>query len=113
MQTNIIINKITIQQKKNKTATLFRTMPNLKVDALFLHSGNAESGAIRGGGRSRSVARIGRSSVCSSASVSPIPIISISPGDDSSESEIETEPAKSFHRRVSTKRNINSSVRYL
>lgn len=54
----------------------------------------------------------GVSSTCSSGSVSPIPIpvIAISPGDESSESEIETEPAKIFHRRVSTKRNVNSSV---
>lgn len=53
------------------------------------------------------------SSACSSASVSPIPIpvIAISPGDESSESEIEAEPAKIFHRRVSTKRYVNSSVR--
>lgn len=57
--------------------------------------------------------RSGGSSACSSGSVSPIPIpvIAISPGDESSESEIEAEPARIFHRRVSTKRNVNSSVR--
>lgn len=51
-------------------------------------------------------------SPCSSGSVSPIPIpvIAISPGDESSESDIDAEPAKIFHRRVSTKRNANSSV---
>ncbi|XP_037891188.1 diacylglycerol kinase eta isoform X6 [Glossina fuscipes] len=54
----------------------------------------------------------GISSICSSGSVSPlpIPVIAISPGDESSESEIETEPAKIFHRRVSTKRNVGKSV---
>jgi hypothetical protein len=31
-------------------------------------------------------------------------------GDDSSESDGETEPAKSFHRRFSTNKNIKSSV---
>lgn len=31
-------------------------------------------------------------------------------GDESSESDGETEPAKSFHRRLSTNREINSSV---
>lgn len=31
-------------------------------------------------------------------------------GEDSSESDGETEPAKSFHRRLSTSREINSSV---
>lgn len=31
-------------------------------------------------------------------------------GEDSSESDGETEPAKSFHRRLSTNREINSSV---
>lgn len=31
-------------------------------------------------------------------------------GEDSSESDGETEPAKSFHRRLSTNRDINSSV---
>ena len=31
-------------------------------------------------------------------------------GEDSSESEGETEPAKSFHRRFSTNKNIKSSV---
>ncbi|XP_013118347.1 diacylglycerol kinase eta isoform X3 [Stomoxys calcitrans] len=69
-----------------------------------INATNRSSGG--GGGRSAG------SSTCSSASVSPIPIpvIAISPGDDSSESEIEAEPAKIFHRRVSTKRNVNSSV---
>ncbi|XP_073819410.1 diacylglycerol kinase eta isoform X3 [Musca autumnalis] len=64
----------------------------------------ATNSAIRGSS--------GGSSACSSGSVSPIPIpvIAISPGDESSESEIEAEPAKIFHRRVSTKRNVNSSV---
>uniref|UniRef100_A0A1A9W1M3 PH domain-containing protein n=1 Tax=Glossina brevipalpis TaxID=37001 RepID=A0A1A9W1M3_9MUSC len=54
----------------------------------------------------------GISSICSSDSISPlpIPVISISPGDESSESEIETEPAKIFHRRVSTKRNVGKSA---
>ncbi|XP_064545646.1 diacylglycerol kinase eta isoform X2 [Drosophila montana] len=56
----------------------------------------------------------GLSSACSSGSVSPvpiIPIISISrDGDESeTESEIDTEPARIFHRRMSTniKRNNN------
>lgn len=31
-------------------------------------------------------------------------------GEESSESDGETEPAKSFHRRLSTNREINSSV---
>lgn len=30
--------------------------------------------------------------------------------DDSSESEIETEPAKAFHRRISTNKEIKTSV---
>ena len=30
--------------------------------------------------------------------------------DDSSESEIETEPAKKFHRRISTNKEIKTSV---
>lgn len=52
----------------------------------------------------------GQSSACSSGSVSPVPIIPIiaisRDGDESeSESEIETEPARIFHRRMSTKRN--------
>lgn len=52
----------------------------------------------------------GQSSACSSGSVSPVPIIPIiaisRDGDESeSESEIETEPARIFHRRLSTKRN--------
>lgn len=33
-----------------------------------------------------------------------------SAGEDSSESDGETEPAKSFHRRFSTNKNIKSSV---
>lgn len=33
-----------------------------------------------------------------------------SPGEDSSESDGETEPAKSFHRRLSTNREIKRSV---
>lgn len=56
----------------------------------------------------------GLSSACSSGSVSPvpiIPIISISrDGEESeTESEIDTEPARIFHRRMSThsKRNNN------
>lgn len=52
----------------------------------------------------------GRNSACSSGSVSPIPTIAISTGDESSESEIETEPARIFHRRLSTKRHINVAV---
>ncbi|XP_023175695.1 diacylglycerol kinase eta-like [Drosophila hydei] len=59
----------------------------------------------------------GLSSACSSGSVSPvpiIPIISISrDGEDSeTESEIETEPARIFHRRMSTssKRNNNMAA---
>lgn len=32
------------------------------------------------------------------------------PGDESSESENETEPARVFHRRVSTSKTINGSV---
>ncbi|XP_017960247.1 diacylglycerol kinase eta isoform X9 [Drosophila navojoa] len=59
----------------------------------------------------------GLSSACSSGSVSPvpiIPIISISrDGEESeTESEIETEPARIFHRRMSThsKRNTNLSA---
>lgn len=52
----------------------------------------------------------GQSSACSSGSVSPVPVIPIiaisRDGDESeSESEIETEPARIFHRRMSTKRN--------
>uniref|UniRef100_A0A240SW77 PH domain-containing protein n=1 Tax=Glossina austeni TaxID=7395 RepID=A0A240SW77_GLOAU len=64
-----------------------------------------------GGGGGGSITS-GISSICSSGSVSPlpIPVIAISPGDESSESEIETEPAKIFHRRVSTKRNVGKSV---
>lgn len=31
-------------------------------------------------------------------------------GEESSESDGETEPAKSFHRRLSTNREINNSV---
>lgn len=31
-------------------------------------------------------------------------------GDESSESENETEPAKIFHRKLSTKRNVKSAV---
>ncbi|XP_050317995.1 diacylglycerol kinase eta-like [Bactrocera neohumeralis] len=57
-----------------------------------------------------SAASSGRNSACSSGSVSPIPTIAISTGDESSESEIETEPARIFHRRLSTKRNINAAV---
>ncbi|XP_034113341.2 diacylglycerol kinase eta isoform X8 [Drosophila albomicans] len=54
----------------------------------------------------------GLSSACSSGSVSPVPIIPIiaisRDGDETeSESEIETEPARIFHRRMSTKRNSN------
>ncbi|XP_034487795.1 diacylglycerol kinase eta isoform X1 [Drosophila innubila] len=54
----------------------------------------------------------GLSSACSSGSISPVPIIPIiaisRDGDESeSESEIETEPARIFHRRMSTKRNNN------
>ena len=36
--------------------------------------------------------------------------ISSGTGDESSESDGETEPAKSFHRRFSTNKNIKSSV---
>lgn len=79
---------------------------------------NVRAGGGVVGGRfvpGRISAGSGVSSTCSSGSVSPIPIpvIAISPGDESSESEIETEPAKIFHRRVSTKRNVNSSVSIL
>lgn len=54
----------------------------------------------------------GLSSVCSSGSISPVPIIPIiaisRDGDESeSESDIETEPARIFQRRMSTKRNNN------
>ncbi|XP_053969270.1 diacylglycerol kinase eta-like [Anastrepha ludens] len=52
----------------------------------------------------------GRNSACSSGSVSPIPIIAISTGDESSESEIEAEPVRIFHRRLSTKRNITTTA---
>ncbi|TDG47986.1 hypothetical protein AWZ03_005604 [Drosophila navojoa] len=62
----------------------------------------------------------GLSSACSSGSVSPvpiIPIISISrDGEESeTESEIETEPARIFHRRMSThsKRNTNLSKQHV
>ncbi|KAM8704488.1 hypothetical protein ACLKA7_009007 [Drosophila subpalustris] len=61
--------------------------------------------------RNRSLSS-GLSSACSSGSISPVPIIPIiaisRDGDESeSESEIETEPARIFHRRMSTKRNNN------
>lgn len=83
----------------------------LTAGARFIAGRNMGVVGGSGGGGSGS----GVSSTCSSGSVSPIPIpvIAISPGDESSESEIETEPAKIFHRRVSTKRNVNSSVSIL
>ncbi len=42
------------------------------------------------------------------AAISTKPVSAV--GDDSSESDGETEPAKSFHRRFSTNKNIKSSV---
>ncbi|XP_037942934.1 diacylglycerol kinase eta-like [Teleopsis dalmanni] len=92
-------------------------MPNFKFDTLRVTAGGSRGG--RGSRSTYSSASLldisgatssGRSSACSSGSISPIPIIAISPGDESSESEIETEPARIFHRRVSTKRNINSTA---
>ncbi|EDW38197.1 GL12460 [Drosophila persimilis] len=79
-------------------------MAHLKLDTLHVASPRSPRS-----GRSLSS---GRSSGCSSGSLSPvpiIPIISISrDGDDTeSESEIETEPARLFQRRMSTKRNNN------
>lgn len=38
--------------------------------------------------------------------------VEIAIADDSSESETEPEPAKRFHRRISTNREIKSSVSY-
>ncbi|KRF78934.1 diacylglycerol kinase eta isoform X3 [Drosophila virilis] len=79
-------------------------MANLKPNTLHVDSLSP---------RQRSLSS-GLSSACSSGSISPvpiIPIISISrDGDDSeTESEIDTEPARIFHRRMSTniKRNNN------
>lgn len=79
-------------------------MANLKPNTLHVDSLSP---------RQRSLSS-GLSSACSSGSVSPvpiIPIISISrDGDESeTESEIDTEPARMFHRRMSTniKRNNN------
>lgn len=40
-------------------------------------------------------------------------VIAGSPADESSESEIEIESAKIFHRRISTKRDANNSVNNL
>ncbi|XP_017144905.1 diacylglycerol kinase eta isoform X1 [Drosophila miranda] len=82
-------------------------MAHLKLDTLQVASPRSPRS-----GRSLSS---GRSSGCSSGSLSPvpiIPIISISrDGDDTeSESEIETEPARLFQRRMSTKRNNNLSA---
>ncbi|XP_022220024.2 diacylglycerol kinase eta isoform X2 [Drosophila obscura] len=84
-------------------------MAHLKLDTLHVASPRSPRS-----GRSLS-SLSGRSSGCSSGSLSPvpiIPIISISrDGDDTeSESEIETEPARLFQRRMSTKRNNNLSA---
>ncbi|CAD6995986.1 unnamed protein product [Ceratitis capitata] len=57
-----------------------------------------------------SVCSSGRNSACSSGSVSPIPTIAISTGDESSESEIEAEPVRIIPRRVSLKRNLNATA---
>nr|NP_001246971.1 uncharacterized protein Dmel_CG34384, isoform E [Drosophila melanogaster]AFH06290.1 uncharacterized protein Dmel_CG34384, isoform E [Drosophila melanogaster] len=75
-------------------------MAHLKLDTLHVQRSPR--------GSRRSSPSSGRSSACSSGSISPvpiIPIISIShDGDESeSESEIETEPARLFQRRMSTK----------
>ena len=43
-------------------------------------------------------------------STKPVPTLSAGVDGDSSESDGETEPAKSFHRRFSTNKNIKSSV---
>ncbi|XP_033167999.1 diacylglycerol kinase eta isoform X4 [Drosophila mauritiana] len=75
-------------------------MAHLKLDTLHVQRSPR--------GSRRSSPSSGRSSACSSGSISPvpiIPIISIShDGDESeSESEIETEPARLFQRRMSIK----------
>uniref|UniRef100_B3NYS3 GG14230 n=1 Tax=Drosophila erecta TaxID=7220 RepID=B3NYS3_DROER len=75
-------------------------MAHLKLDTLHVQRSPR--------GSRRSSPSSGRSSACSSGSISPvpiIPIISIShDGDESeSESEIETEPVRLFQRRMSTK----------
>ncbi|XP_046804987.1 diacylglycerol kinase eta isoform X7 [Lucilia cuprina] len=87
-------------------------MSNQRLHVATNRGGGGTGGGFLGTGGGARFVRSGASSTCSSGSVSPIPIpvIAISPGDESSESEIETEPAKIFHRRVSTKRNVNSSV---
>ncbi|XP_039231591.1 diacylglycerol kinase eta isoform X11 [Drosophila yakuba] len=79
-------------------------MAHLKLDTLHVQRSPR--------GSRRSSPSSGRSSACSSGSLSPvpiIPIISIShDGDESeSESEIETEPARLFQRRMSTKCTSN------
>ncbi|XP_017057132.1 LOW QUALITY PROTEIN: diacylglycerol kinase eta [Drosophila ficusphila] len=75
-------------------------MAHLKLDTLHVQRSPR--------GSRRSSPSSGRSSACSSGSISPVPIIPIiaisHDGDESeSESEIETEPARLFQRRMSTK----------
>ncbi|XP_052837076.1 diacylglycerol kinase eta isoform X2 [Drosophila gunungcola] len=75
-------------------------MAHLKLDTLHVQRSPR--------GSRRSSPSSGRSSACSSGSLSPVPIIPIiaisHDGDESeSESEIETEPARLFQRRMSTK----------
>ncbi|XP_070142717.1 diacylglycerol kinase eta isoform X2 [Drosophila kikkawai] len=79
-------------------------MAHLKLDTLRVERGPRSP--------RRSSPSSGRSSACSSGSISPVPIIPIiaisHDGDESeSESEIETEPARLFQRRMSTKCSNN------